>query len=218
MQQADGLLWQGQAEALLRQELGSSTELRQCLYLSFDGAKDTVSELLETFGPKYSVRADAPVFSVLCSYRRLGVCDYELSAGQASELIFQLLGALADAGAACRLRTRKRTLVDEARSLVGKRIEDRLQIGDLANELFLSREHLSRLFSREMGMTLTEYIQREKIRRACDLLRVTYLTTREISVRCGYVSPASFTRTFKKLVGISPKEYRRRGAAIKHHF
>ena len=77
----------------------------------------------------------------------------------------------------------------------------------------LSPNRFSTLFSREMGVTFMEYLIKKRMDLACRLLMTTDLRSFEIADRAGYNDPHYFSATFKKIMGMSPKEYRRRGSA-----
>ncbi|WP_418452464.1 helix-turn-helix domain-containing protein [Anaerotruncus massiliensis (ex Liu et al. 2021)] len=74
-------------------------------------------------------------------------------------------------------------------------------------------QHLSRLFRHETGVTFVDYLSRVRIRRAVELLADGELKMYEIAERVGYSSQHYFSSAFKKVLGVSPMEYRRGGAA-----
>ncbi|MBQ9064239.1 MAG: response regulator [Blautia sp.] len=75
----------------------------------------------------------------------------------------------------------------------------------------LSPNRFSALFSREMGMPFIEYLIGKRMDRAKELLMSTDLRSSEIAYQSGYKDPHYFSATFKKLQGMSPREYRMRG-------
>ena len=75
----------------------------------------------------------------------------------------------------------------------------------------LSPNRFSTLFSHEMGMTFIEYLIGKRMERACELLMTTDMKGFEIAYASGYNDPHYFSSTFKKLKGMSPMEYRKRG-------
>ncbi len=80
---------------------------------------------------------------------------------------------------------------------------------ELAQAVHLSPNYLSRIFKRETGETLTDYITRLRIDRAKQMLREEWhLKTYEIGELVGYPDPVYFTKLFKKTVGMTPKVYR----------
>ncbi|NLN42022.1 MAG: AraC family transcriptional regulator [Clostridiales bacterium] len=69
-------------------------------------------------------------------------------------------------------------------------------------------QYLSKLFSQRMNMTFTEYLNNYRISQACYLLNNSTLSIGEIALNCGYDNLRTFHRNFKKIIGMSPKEYR----------
>jgi AraC-like DNA-binding protein len=87
--------------------------------------------------------------------------------------------------------------------------EQALQLESLARLVQTSATHLSRVFRREVGMPLFEYINRTRIRKACVLLRRTDLSITRIAVDVGYNNVSFFNRYFRRIMRSSPREYRR---------
>lgn len=77
-----------------------------------------------------------------------------------------------------------------------------------ADCLNVNPSYLSTLFKKETGMTLTEYINRKRIENALLLLNSTDMQIQMIAQYCGITDVNYFTKTFKKIVGKTPKEYR----------
>lgn len=77
-----------------------------------------------------------------------------------------------------------------------------------AEYLNVNPSYLSTLFKKETGMTLTEYINRKRIEHALLLLNSTDMQIQMIAQYCGITDVNYFTKTFKKIVGKTPKEYR----------
>jgi len=75
----------------------------------------------------------------------------------------------------------------------------------------MSESHLAHLFRHEVGLPVLEYIHRHRICRGCVLLLRTEMSILEIAVEVGYQSLSFFNRTFRRVVGESPREYRSRG-------
>lgn len=80
----------------------------------------------------------------------------------------------------------------------------------LAGMCSVSESYLSTLFKKETGSTVTDYINHTRIRQALILLNATKLSIGEVSSRCGFLDANYFSRTFKKFLGLSPREYRDR--------
>lgn len=83
-----------------------------------------------------------------------------------------------------------------------------LTLSSLAASQKVSAGHLSTIFKRETGKTLTEYISDKRIALASHLLASTHLQIQTIALHCGIMDVQYFSKTFKKKTGKTPKEYR----------
>jgi len=99
--------------------------------------------------------------------------------------------------------------VEEVKSWLAKSYKEELDLGKLAEQVFLTPSYLSKLFKQETGMTITDYAIRVRIEEAKQLLRSRHdLKTYEVGERVGYPDSAYFAKIFKKTVGLTPNEYR----------
>lgn len=87
-------------------------------------------------------------------------------------------------------------------------IHDRITIEDLAEHTDLSPSYLSRLFKKELGIAVSDYIREKKIDKAQNLLKYSDFTLVEIANYLSFSSQSHFIQTFEKLVGMTPKKYR----------
>jgi len=81
-----------------------------------------------------------------------------------------------------------------------------ITVKDLANACHLSVSHFRKLFSEYFGMSPIKYINNIRIKKACELLKSGLYTVGEASEKTGFNSVYYFSRTFKKVIGINPKE------------
>jgi AraC family transcriptional regulator len=79
----------------------------------------------------------------------------------------------------------------------------------LADELHYDYNYLSSLFSSVEGITLEQYIIRQKIERAKELLFYDELNLSEIAIKLGYSSVAHLSSQFKKITGLTPSELKK---------
>ena len=91
---------------------------------------------------------------------------------------------------------------------IRQNIHDNITVAELAEKVDLNETYLSKLFKKEMGCTVSEYIRNEKIEEACYLLRYTDKTSIEIASDLSFSSHSYFISVFKKVKGVTPKEYR----------
>lgn len=98
-------------------------------------------------------------------------------------------------------------LITKTVQCVRRNLASPLSLSRLAREVAVSREHLCRQFRRELGITLTDFIHRTKIRESCSLLASRKYTISDIALTFGYSSPAHYTKMFTKIMGASPKRW-----------
>lgn len=87
-------------------------------------------------------------------------------------------------------------------------IHDRITLEDISENVLLSPSHLSRLFKKEMGISISDYIRSQKIERAKNLLRYSDYSYIDIANYLSFASQSHFIKTFDEYVGITPKKYR----------
>lgn len=85
----------------------------------------------------------------------------------------------------------------------------KISLDGLSKKFFINKFYLTRLFKNTYGVTINEYIVNKKITKAKELLRFSNLTIEVISIECGINDNNYFSRLFKQVEGISPKEYRK---------
>lgn len=86
--------------------------------------------------------------------------------------------------------------------------DETLSIKDISEHVFLSSSYICTLFKNETGQTLNQYLTDFRIDKAKNLLTDPRYKITDISARVGYSDGNYFGKTFKKLVGMSPSEYR----------
>ncbi|MBB6731240.1 AraC family transcriptional regulator [Cohnella zeiphila] len=84
-----------------------------------------------------------------------------------------------------------------------------LTLEDIASKSGISVRHLNRIFQSYYQTTPFSYLLKLRLERACMLLKTTSLPITEISYECGFNDSNYFTRQFTKVLGMSPKAYRR---------
>lgn len=92
-------------------------------------------------------------------------------------------------------------------------IETRLSLEEVADYLGYSASHLSAMFKKAMGVGPINYFNQLKIKEACSLLRESDMKISQISHKVGISDSYYFSRLFTKVMGISPKEYRKKNVS-----
>lgn len=90
---------------------------------------------------------------------------------------------------------------------IGRSFSEDLSLADYAAMCMMSKYHFLRTFKRVTGQTPFEYRTRIRIENAKQMLESGDLSVAEIGEKIGFSSPAHFSTVFKKLVGVSPKNY-----------
>lgn len=85
-----------------------------------------------------------------------------------------------------------------------------LSLKRFAKELFLNTSYLSSLFKKETGMTLTDYVNKNRINTAKRLLKSTTLSIQDVAATVGIPDIHYFTRLFRRETGCSPREFRKK--------
>lgn len=99
--------------------------------------------------------------------------------------------------------------VDRIRRYIDENYHAITCVEDIAREVGLNKNHVQRLFKKQMGGTVWQYLTDVRMRSAAALLRDSDIAIGEIDSRVGIQSRQNFYLLFKKAFGISPQQYRR---------
>ncbi|MDY3919004.1 MAG: AraC family transcriptional regulator [Candidatus Limivivens sp.] len=89
-----------------------------------------------------------------------------------------------------------------------RHLEENLTLDDLTGEFEFSRSYLNEIFQKYTKHAPMDFFAHLKMKEACKLLRSTNLYVYQVGQRLGYQDPYYFSRAFRKIVGVSPKEYK----------
>lgn len=87
---------------------------------------------------------------------------------------------------------------------------EKIYIGDLASLIGMNQQYFCRFFKKALGRTPVEYINDYRIRKAMDLLSHTDKQVTEICLDCGFHNLGNFLKEFRKTVGCTPLQYRKK--------
>jgi len=100
--------------------------------------------------------------------------------------------------------------VKKAQEFIEANYTDRINVNDLAEMMCLGRRTFERRFKKATTNTVVEYIQRVKIEAAKKKLESSNENVSEVMFSVGYSDGKAFRNTFKKVVGFSPLEYKKK--------
>mgnify|MGYP000861085827 CR=1 FL=1 len=101
-------------------------------------------------------------------------------------------------------------IVSSAMNFIKTNYSNKISLDLIAKHCYCSPAYLSHLFKKETGISIIDYINECRISRAKHLLDITDLTVTQISSEVGFNDSSYFSKTFKKILGISPDHYRKR--------
>ncbi|WP_258171262.1 helix-turn-helix domain-containing protein [Paenibacillus sp. R14(2021)] len=108
-------------------------------------------------------------------------------------------------------QTEAESVVDKVKKYISHHLDqDELSRDGIAAQTFLNPDYLSRIFKRETGFSISDYVLQERIRIAKELLAKTEMAISQVAESVGYSNFSHFTNIFKKHAGLSPMDYRHR--------
>lgn len=96
-----------------------------------------------------------------------------------------------------------------AQDYIDEHFSEKIYLDDLAKTVCLSSTYLSAIFKKELGINITDYTNTVRCDHAKDLLKTTALSLNIIAEKVGYADEKYFQHQFKKIVGITPVQFRR---------
>lgn len=108
------------------------------------------------------------------------------------------------------IQNKNRYIVDDVKSRIEYCYAEPINIEMLANAFFISVSHLQHLFKAQTGMTIVDFVNKTRIENSCRLLKNTDLHISVISEKVGIFDYNYFSRLFKKYIGSTPTQYRKK--------
>ena len=131
-------------------------------------------------------------------------------AGKALEFAAEFLFAAADEPLCTRTRRVAQERVAKAKQLLLTNLEEPISLEELGRQVGCSHFYLSRTFTQETGMTISQWLRRARLEHAAELLRSGACNVTEASLRVGYSSLSHLTRRFTRCSGVV-RDYTRCG-------
>ena len=107
--------------------------------------------------------------------------------------------------------------IEQCKDFVAKHLHASFKISDIAETIGINISYLSRKFSEQEGMTIQQYINRERCNRAANMMKYSHYSIAEIAEYLCYSSQSHFGKQFKLNLGVTPYLYRKRNRYIESY-
>lgn len=165
----------------------------------------------EAFAPKMVIPSDErnQLFDEIIRYA--SIINNEDAVIYANNCLYNYLASFKNTIFANTEADRKQTgTIDACVELMKENLDKNLNLFELSQMMNISISHLSALFKEKMHDSPYNYYVFLKIQRACYLLWNTPKNIKTIAAELGYEDPYHFSRVFKNMMGLSPKDFRNR--------
>lgn len=127
-----------------------------------------------------------------------------------SELVFLLWQHLPEQTATSSEKARRDSdRIKQMLRYVQENCAEALTVADIARSAMISESECLRCFKSTIGLSPIQYVKRYRVQKAAELLTATDERIAEIGAACGFQDTSYFTRSFREIKGMSPREYRR---------
>ena len=182
------------------------------VWLEFDGLR--AKEAIEVAG----LTPDAPVYHARSHDLRETMMNEMLYIAQHGNMTpFHLIGHLylfldALTGSASTMRISKGGrlrdfYIHEAMAFIEHNFQNNISVEDIADNCGLNRSYFGKIFKEALGRTPQEFLLNYRMTKAAELLKLTALSIGDISKAVGYDNQLHFSRAFKNIYHISPREW-----------
>jgi len=182
------------------------------IYIAFKGNNvvKIIDEMINRYGHVYCLNKEHEQIVKMMNWRHFNGLEPHITAGESADSVFSLFTALINSKDSQR-EYGKNQVLSKAIDLINEKSNMNINASYIADELGISREHLSRIFQEEIGQAPYQYILRKKILLSCQLLKETDLSIKQICNRIGEESQVVFSRRFKTNMKMTPLEFRKYG-------
>lgn len=189
------------------------------VWLEFDGLR--VKEALEIAG----LTIDTPIYHAHSKDLRETMMQEMLYIAQHGDAapfhlighLFLFLDALTRSAATMRLSKGGRLrdfYIKEALTFIEQNFQNDISVEDIADTCGLNRSYFGKVFKDAVGRSPQEFLMNYRMIKATELLKLTQLSIGDISNAVGYTNQLHFSRAFKNIYGVSPREWRNQNRVV----
>lgn len=99
-------------------------------------------------------------------------------------------------------------LVGSAKRYIQERFQEKISLDEAARAVNASTRHFCKVFKEATGLTFTDYLARVRVEKAKNMLQNPHLRVSEVAFETGFESISQFNRSFKRITGLAPTQYR----------
>lgn len=99
-------------------------------------------------------------------------------------------------------------VVYQVKQYIDQHYQEDLKLNQLAEQVFLSSNYLSNIFTKYTGCSLNKYIKQVRLKKAKEMLRNTNMKIADVGKEVGYTNTSYFIKKFQEMYGITPEKYR----------
>ncbi|MCD8021145.1 MAG: AraC family transcriptional regulator [Clostridiales bacterium] len=107
--------------------------------------------------------------------------------------------------------------IHEALAFIEQYFQNNISVEDIANTCGLNRSYFGKIFREAMGRSPQEFLMKYRMTKAAELLKLTDLSIADVGSAVGYPNQLHFSRAFKNVYGISPREWRNKNRFMPSH-
>jgi AraC-like DNA-binding protein len=182
------------------------------LWIAFDGSSEVITaELNRHYGYIYHLPLDGSIVKKLAAFHSLRDLLQVPTPLAGAKLVMDIFAGLGDTFEHKLIKTPQSMLISNVQQYIIENISSELTVSAIADKFQVSREHLTRVFKTQTGITPHSYITQRRMILARELLLQTRLNCKEIADRVGYSDLAVFSRAFKAALKMSPSAIRESG-------
>jgi AraC-like DNA-binding protein len=104
--------------------------------------------------------------------------------------------------------------IREALAYVEQNFQNNISVEDIADNCGLNRSYFGKIFKEAVGKTPQEFLLNYRMTKAAELLKLTKLSIGDIGNAVGYDNQLHFSRAFKNIYGVSPREWRNQNRMV----
>ncbi|MHC4871464.1 MAG: AraC family transcriptional regulator [Planctomycetota bacterium] len=190
------------------------TEPWRYIYISLIGscALDMVKDINDRYGHIFTLPENRGIIQTMSSFSGRTEDQIMVSPSESLSLMMELISALVKSKEQTISHSTENLLIKRFQKTIEQHVDENINVSQIADIMDISREHLARIFKEYMGVSPHEFLQNYKMRFACHMLKESSMSIKQISNNLGYDQPGHFTRTFKRAVGVPPREFREKGS------